>query len=89
MALSTNDKVREVRLRRAAFRQNLMLVRSRRRDPRAVGYGLYVLVDDTKGNRVGRYGGQAAISAFHNDEGMTLDEVEKALNEPATRGTRS
>lgn len=75
-----SDKVRENKFRRAAERQGLLLVKSRRRDPRACDYGMYVLVDDTAGNRVGRYGGQAAISALAGGFGMTLDEIEKALD---------
>jgi hypothetical protein len=39
------DKVRENRLRRAAERQGLALMKSRRRDPRALGYGRYMIVD--------------------------------------------
>jgi hypothetical protein len=38
-------KVKENRLRRAAERQGLRLVKSRRRDPRAFDYGKYMLVD--------------------------------------------
>jgi hypothetical protein len=76
-------KVRENRLRRAADRQSLMLVKSRRRDPRAEDFGLYVLVDDSAGNHYGRRGGQAAFSAFLDGEGMTLDEVAEALGEQA------
>lgn len=72
-----SDKVRENRLRRAAQRQGLILVKSRRRDPRALDYGLYVLVDDTKGNRMP--GAQAPISAFAKGDGVTLDEIEKEL----------
>jgi hypothetical protein len=75
-----SKKVRENRLRRAAERQGLMLIKSRRRDPRAIDYGLYVLVSDTKGNRIGRYGGQAAVSDFARGYGMTLDEIEEQLN---------
>lgn len=56
-----------------------MLVRSRRRDPHALDYGLYVLVADTAGNRIGRYGGQAAISAFANRKGVSLDDIERTL----------
>jgi hypothetical protein len=41
----TDDKVRENRLRRMAARQGLSLRRSRRRDPRAIDYGVYWLVD--------------------------------------------
>jgi len=43
-------------LRRVAQRQGLMLVKSRRRDPDAEDFGLFVLVGDSWGNRVGRYG---------------------------------
>jgi hypothetical protein len=39
------EKVRENRLRLAARRQGLALVKSRRRDPRAIGFGCYSLVD--------------------------------------------
>lgn len=40
------DKVRENRLRRMAGRQGLKLVKSRRRDERAVDFGGYMLVDE-------------------------------------------
>jgi hypothetical protein len=44
------DKIRENRIRRAAARQRLSLVKSRRRDPHAWDYGTYMLVDrDTGG----------------------------------------
>jgi hypothetical protein len=39
------EKVRENRLRRMAGRQGLRLVKSRRRDPRAIGYGGFMIVD--------------------------------------------
>jgi hypothetical protein len=42
---STADKTRETRLRRMAERQGLKLVKSRRRDRRAVDYGEYYLSD--------------------------------------------
>ena len=45
MAPSTPEKVRENRLRRMASRQGLQLLKSRRRDPRALDYGTYWLVD--------------------------------------------
>jgi hypothetical protein len=47
MALSTQEKVRENRIRRMAGRQGLQLVKSRRRDPRALDYGTYWLVDNS------------------------------------------
>jgi hypothetical protein len=83
-----NDKVRENRLRRMAERQGYLLVKSRRRDPLALDYGLWVLVADTAGNRVGRYGGQAAVSAFANGEGMPLDAIEAKLTAGRTSGHR-
>jgi len=39
------EKVRENRLRRMAGRQGMRLEKSRRRDPRAVDFGGYMLVD--------------------------------------------
>ena len=48
---SSTDKIRENRLRRMAERQGLQLQKSRRRDPRAVGYGTWQIVDP-QGNRV-------------------------------------
>jgi len=45
MASNTQEKVRENRLRRMASRQGLQLVKSRRRDTRALDYGTYWLVD--------------------------------------------
>lgn len=39
------DKVRENRLRRMAARQGLRLEKSRRRDPRALDYGGWMIVD--------------------------------------------
>jgi hypothetical protein len=41
---TTQHKVRENRLRRAAYRQGLRLEKSRRRDPRAVDYGTDLLL---------------------------------------------
>jgi hypothetical protein len=48
----------EARCRRAADRQGMRLVRSRRRDPRAVDYGGYWLIDNVHGgaNAGGEWG---------------------------------
>jgi hypothetical protein len=43
------EKVRENRIRRAAERQGLALSKSRRRDPRALDYGVYRLRDGRGG----------------------------------------
>lgn len=77
--LSTKDKTYENLLRRAALRQGYLLIKCRRRDPQAIGYGLYLLIADKAGNRTSRYGGQAAVSAFARGEGLSLSEVEHEL----------
>lgn len=65
----------ERRMRRLADQQGRMLVKGRRFADR----GLYVLVSDSAGNRIGRRGGQAALSEFTNGFGMTLAAVEAEL----------
>ena len=48
------EKIRENRLHRMAERQRLRLVRSRRRDPNALDFGGYMLVDvDTNAAMLG------------------------------------
>lgn len=44
-AMALAEKVRENRLRRAAERQGYRLSKSRRRDPRAIDYGGYMVID--------------------------------------------
>jgi hypothetical protein len=44
--MSEAAKARENRLRRAALRQALLLAKSRRRDARAYGFGMYRLLDE-------------------------------------------
>jgi hypothetical protein len=67
-------KVKEIRLRRVAARRGLRLVRSRRRDPQAVEFGLYLLVSDSRRSPV--------TYAELRREGVTLDEIEKRLGGP-------
>jgi hypothetical protein len=62
------DKVRENRVRRAASRQGYQLVKSRRRDPLAVDFGTYWLVDPQSGGNI-----------LGGDWGVDLDEVEERL----------
>jgi len=68
----SEDKIRENRLRRAAERQGLMLKKSRRRDPRAVDYGGYMLVDIATNGVVA---GTGALGRPH----WSLDDVETYL----------
>ena len=72
-------KVRENRLRRMAERQGLRVEKSRRRDPRALGYGMYMVVGATTN----------VIMAGDTNFGysLDLDDVEEYLtSDPETRG---
>ncbi len=62
------DKVRENRLRRMAERQGLVLRKSRRRDPRALDYGGYWLMEPKR--RAVQVGGEY---------GVNLDDIERYL----------
>ncbi|MGC0271734.1 hypothetical protein ACO0LV_01905 [Pseudactinotalea sp. Z1739] len=66
-----SDKVRENRARRAADRQGLTLHKSRRRDPRALGYGRYQLNDATTNTVV--------AGRLNSHDALTLEEVEEHL----------
>jgi hypothetical protein len=79
MSNATLDKTRENRLRAAVQRQGYQLIKSRRRDPRALDYGGYMIVNPhTSSIEAGdlTYGG------------MTLDQVEEWLADgEVTAGT--
>ena len=49
-------KVRENRLRQAAKRQGLVLRKNPRRDPQALDYGSYVLIDASNNAQVADFG---------------------------------
>ncbi len=70
----TSDKVRENHARRMAQRQGLVLVKSRRRDPLALDYGGYTLVDAATDAVVA---GDGPIPYF-----LDLDEAEAWLTDP-------
>lgn len=72
-SMNEEDKVRENRLRRMAERQGLTLQKSRLRDPRAIGFGTYQLVN-TATNSIEAFGSP-------NGFGLDLDEIEKALTQ--------
>lgn len=69
----TDRKIRENRLRRMADRQGYALRKSRRRDPRALDYGTYMLVD-----RAGNFVVAGADIGGHPGS-MYLDDVEAVL----------
>jgi hypothetical protein len=75
MMTAESDKVRENRLRRAAERQGYRLIKSRRRDPYALDFGLYGVVDaETRGT--------VNPSLGRSPHSWTLDEVEQWLTTP-------
>lgn len=70
----TAEKVRENRLRRMAERQGLRLLKSRRRDERAIDYGGFMLVDAETGLAIA---GGSPVPYF-----LSADDVEAWLTEP-------
>jgi hypothetical protein len=73
--MATKEKVRETRLRFMADRQGLRLTKSRTRDPRAMDYGLYALIDVQTGGAI-----NPAI-ADRWTHSWSLDEVETCLQD--------
>jgi hypothetical protein len=72
--MDTTAKIRENKARRAARRQGYELRKSRRRDPLAIDYGTYGLVDRSAGNS------GVLVAGGETGYGMTLDDVEGWLN---------
>lgn len=80
--MTTTDiaaRVRENRLRRMADRYGLRLTKSRRRDPKALDYGLYALFDIRTNFTVN----QLLLGRYAH--GWTLDDVENYLTEGERR----
>ena len=74
--MTNTSRTRELRLRRAADRQDLTLSKIRRMDPHALDYGRYRLLDARR---------QDVLGVPH---GVTLDDVEQYLTTPRGRGMR-
>jgi hypothetical protein len=79
--VDTAERVRENRLRRMADRQGLRLVKSRRRDPRAVDYGGYMLVDQATGKVVAGAGpiGRPTWDLDQVEAWLTSDPKERPI----------
>jgi hypothetical protein len=71
-------KVRENRLRRAAKRQGLELVKARQRDARGTVHGTYGLTDEND---------WIYLANRQEGYGLTLDQIEAFLNTPVSRRT--
>lgn len=74
--MDQEEKVRENRLRRTAQRRGFRLEKSRRRDPHALDFGGYMLIDDRANS--------AIIGMTPVAYSATLDDVEAYLNEGHT-----
>lgn len=74
--MAEDEKVRENRLRRMAERQGYVLQKSRRRDPHALDYGRWRIVDPDTGGVVAGAGYSKAL-AYRFD----LDDVEAWLTD--------
>ena len=84
--MGQSDKVRENRLRRMADRQGLRLVKSRRRDERAVDYGGYMLVDVQTGGAVCGYGPFGYAADLDEVEAYLKDDIEEDNETAAAQG---
>ena len=71
--MDQETKVRENRLRRAADRQGLRLSKSRSRDPNAMDFGMYALIDQQTGGATHPALAQRWVHT------LDLDEVEHYL----------
>ena len=69
----TTSKVEDARLRRVARRQGLVLQKSRRRDPRALDFGLYCIINPEHGGTI------HADLAGHTVYALTLEEAREWL----------
>ena len=70
--MTRQGQVRENRARRMADRQGLRLEKSRRRDPRALTFGTYQLVDEVSNTLV--------LGDVSRGYGLDLEAVEKYLS---------
>jgi hypothetical protein len=80
--MESTEKVRENRARRAAIRQGLRLVKIRRRDPRAIGYGKYWIVQPNPTHPWPAPKGTPTAglpTMLTSESGMTLEHVEDWL----------
>lgn len=69
--MTESDKVKENRLRRIAERRGMRLEKSRRRDPKAIDYGGYMLID-TAANAV-------VVGASPYSYSASLEDIENYL----------
>jgi hypothetical protein len=76
--MEQETKVLENRLRRMAERRGYRIEKSRRRDPMAVDFGGYQLIDAFKNTVV--------LGCRQHEYDATLQEIESFLNDPRNLG---
>ena len=79
MATDNLTKTRENRMRRIAERSGLRLVKSARRDPNALDYGRFALIDERTGGAIN----PALLDRFACS--WTLDQIEHHLSKPRVK----
>ena len=78
--MSKQEKVRENVARKRAARRGWILTKCRRRDPHAIGYGLWSLVDSADGEHVEARGHIARqADPMGGPHILTLEDVEELL----------
>lgn len=81
--MTSVEKTHENKMRRYAERQGYLLIKSPRRDPRARGFGTYILAKDDR-LMPGSEKDPAAVAEAHlrmdRGEGLTLTQVERELH---------
>jgi hypothetical protein len=75
--MADNDKVRENRLRRVAERRGMRIEKSKRRDPKAIDFGGYMLIDAAANTVI-----SGSTPYPYSD---TLDDIERMLDEAPRR----
>lgn len=75
--MDQDRKVRENKARRAAERRGWKLQKSRARDPHALGYGMYLLLD-LKGAPVGGVGTATFLSELPYS--YSIEDIERLLD---------
>lgn len=83
-------KVRENRLRETAKRQGYGLMKSRRRDPRAIGYGGYMIFDpNTNGIVAGGTPHEFSLDLDHVERWLVGDQINRDLAREGWRHSRA
>ena len=76
----TDEKVRENRLRRVAERRGYRLLKSRRRDPEALDYGGYMLLDAASNTVILGASPRAIFATLEDVEKYSVHHEDRVIN---------